>query len=63
MSTLQKHTRYLLAYEISKLKEEIDSKRENLKHECYQEYAEFTEIKIQSIQVQIEFLKKALIED
>jgi len=63
MSTLPKQTRYFLAYKISKLKEEIESKMENLKHECYQEYAEFTEIEIQSIQVQIEFLKKALIEE
>ena len=63
MSTLAKITRDLLSYEISKLNEEIERKREHVKHECYQEYAEFTEIEIQSIQVQIEFLKKALIEE
>lgn len=62
MSTLTKITRDLISYEISKLKEEIESKREHVKHECYKEYVEFTEIEIKSIEVQIEFLRKSLIE-
>lgn len=55
-------TKELIASAILRLSEKIEFKRQCIKHESFKEFAQATEIEIESLQLSIEFLRKALIE-
>lgn len=62
MTTHTQTTREILLSYILRLTKEVEIKRNCLKDKSYEEFKQATEIEMESIQVQIEFLKKALIE-